>query len=56
MFDPRLPEPLVDVGARRAMMDAARRLDFAGRRVWAQAFGVQHVLVMTPEDRHVEYS
>jgi phenylacetic acid degradation operon negative regulatory protein len=39
MFDPRLPEPLVDVAARRAMIDAARRLDAAGRRVWAQLFG-----------------
>ncbi|MFN0246857.1 MAG: PaaX family transcriptional regulator C-terminal domain-containing protein [Kofleriaceae bacterium] len=56
MFDPRLPEPLVDVGARRAMVDAAKRLDAAGRRVWAQMFGMQHGLVVTSEDRHVEYS
>jgi phenylacetic acid degradation operon negative regulatory protein len=56
MFDPRLPEPLVDVAARRAMVDAARRLDAAGRRVWADLFGMPHGLVVTPEDRHVEYS
>lgn len=56
MFDPRLPEPLVDVAARRAMVDAARRLDAAGRRVWAQMFGMPHGLVITSEDRHVEYS
>jgi phenylacetic acid degradation operon negative regulatory protein len=56
MFDPRLPEPLVDVAARRAMVDAARRIDAAGRRVWAQMFGMPHGLVITSEDRHVEYS
>lgn len=56
MFDPRLPEPLVDVAARRAMVDAARRLDAAGRRVWAQLFGMPHGLVVTSEDRHAEYS
>lgn len=56
MFDPRLPEPLVDVAARRAMIDAARRLDTRGRRLWAQLFGMPHGLVITTEDRHVEYS
>jgi phenylacetic acid degradation operon negative regulatory protein len=56
MFDPRLPEPLVDVAARRAMIDAARRLDAAGRRIWEQLFGLPHGLVVTSEDRHVEYS
>jgi phenylacetic acid degradation operon negative regulatory protein len=55
MFDPRLPEPLVDVAARRAMIDAAKRLDFAGRRVWAQLLGVQHGLVVTSEVHH-DYS
>lgn len=56
MFDPRLPVPLVDVAARRAMVDAAKRLDAAGRRAWAQLFGTQHGLVVASEDRHVEYS
>jgi phenylacetic acid degradation operon negative regulatory protein len=45
MFDPRLPEPLVDVSARRALVDAARRLDAAGRRIWARLFGMPHGLV-----------
>lgn len=54
--DPRLPEPLVDVGARRALVEAARRLDAVGRRLWAQLFGVPHGLVVTSEDHHVEYS
>ena len=40
IFDPRLPEPLVDVAARRAMLDAARRLDAHGRRLWARLSGV----------------
>lgn len=40
LFDPRLPEPLVDVAARRAMVEAARRLDAHGRRVWSRLFGL----------------
>ncbi|MEO8702880.1 MAG: PaaX family transcriptional regulator C-terminal domain-containing protein [Kofleriaceae bacterium] len=55
MFDPRLPEPLVDVRARRGLLDAARRLDFAGRRLWAQLFALPHGLVVTAEDHH-DYS
>jgi phenylacetic acid degradation operon negative regulatory protein len=39
IYDPRLPEPLVDVAARRALLDAARRLDDRGRRLWAQLPG-----------------
>ena len=34
--DPRLPEPLVDVAARRAMVDAMVRLDKVGRALWAR--------------------
>lgn len=36
IYDPRLPEPLVDIAARRTMLDAARRMDDRGRRLWAQ--------------------
>jgi phenylacetic acid degradation operon negative regulatory protein len=49
LFDPRLPEPLVAVGARRALVEAGKRLDAAGRGLWAQLFGMQHGLVITPE-------
>lgn len=49
MFDPRLPEPLVDVAARRALVEAARRLDAAGRRLWSRLVGMQHGLVATAE-------
>jgi len=49
LFDPRLPEPLVDVAARRALVDAGKRLDTAGRRIWAQLIGMQHGLVITKE-------
>ena len=49
LFDPRLPEPLVDVGARRALVEAGKRLDATGRGLWAQLFGMQHGLVITPE-------
>lgn len=52
MFDPRLPEPLVDVGARKALVDAMRRLDTLGRRLWAQLFGMPHHLVINPEEHH----
>jgi phenylacetic acid degradation operon negative regulatory protein len=64
LFDPRLPEPLVDVAARRALVEAAIRLDTAGRRLWTQLVGMQHGLVVTPENvrwgrrdhRHVQFS
>jgi phenylacetic acid degradation operon negative regulatory protein len=55
MFDPRLPEPLVEVGERRALVETARRLDAIGRRLWEQLFGMPHGLVVTSEDRH-DYS
>jgi phenylacetic acid degradation operon negative regulatory protein len=55
MFDPRLPEPLVDVAARRALVDAMKRLDQIGRRLWAQLFGMPHHFVVAPEEHH-EYS
>ncbi len=53
LFDPRLPEPLVDVAARRALLEAAKRVDATGRRLWAELFGMPHGLVVTPEHRHV---
>lgn len=52
VFDPRLPEPLVDVGARRAMVEAAKRIDAAGRRLWARLFGMPRGLVITEEHGH----
>ncbi|HEX7843182.1 MAG TPA: PaaX family transcriptional regulator C-terminal domain-containing protein [Kofleriaceae bacterium] len=52
LFDPLLPEPLVDVGARRALVDAGVRLDSTGRRLWAQLVGMQYGLVITPEHHH----
>jgi phenylacetic acid degradation operon negative regulatory protein len=55
MFDPRLPEPLVEVTARRALVEAMKRLDTIGRRLWAQLFGMPHHLVVSPEEHH-EYS
>jgi phenylacetic acid degradation operon negative regulatory protein len=55
MFDPRLPAPLVDVEVRRALVDAMKRLDTAGRRRWAQIFGMPHHLVVNVEEHH-EYA
>jgi phenylacetic acid degradation operon negative regulatory protein len=52
VFDPRLPEPLVDVAARRAMVDAAKRLDATGRKLWARLYGMPHGLVITPDTEH----
>jgi phenylacetic acid degradation operon negative regulatory protein len=34
VFDPLLPEPLVDVDSRRAFVDVLRRFDAAGRTLW----------------------
>jgi phenylacetic acid degradation operon negative regulatory protein len=34
VFDPLLPEPLVDVDGRRAFVDTLRRFDAAGRTIW----------------------
>ena len=34
VFDPLLPAPLVDVTARRDLVDAARRFDRTGRAIW----------------------
>jgi phenylacetic acid degradation operon negative regulatory protein len=48
LFDPRLPEPLVDVAARRALVEAATRLDAAGRRLWARLVGVERRMVVAP--------
>jgi len=44
VFDPRLPEPIVDVSERRALLDSARRFDATGRRIWERLFGVAHGL------------
>lgn len=52
LFDPRLPEPLVDVSERRAMVEAAKRLDAYGRRLWQRLFGMAHGLVVTTEGQH----
>jgi phenylacetic acid degradation operon negative regulatory protein len=43
-LDPKLPEPLVDVGARRALVDAMKQLDAVGRTLWSQVFGVPYKL------------
>jgi phenylacetic acid degradation operon negative regulatory protein len=49
VFDPRLPEPLVDVGERRALLETARRFDATGRKIWERLFGVSHGLGTTAE-------
>jgi phenylacetic acid degradation operon negative regulatory protein len=33
-FDPLLPEPIAEPGARRALLDEMRRYDRSGRRIW----------------------
>lgn len=38
IYDPLLPEPLVDVGERAAFFESVRRLDHAGRRCWQRFF------------------
>ena len=44
VFDPLLPAPLVDVTARRDLVDAARRFDRTGRAIW------QRFLASIPTD------
>lgn len=41
IYDPLLPEPLVDAGAREAFFAATRRFDTAGRRLWQRFFAAQ---------------
>lgn len=37
VFDPLLPEPLVDVAARQAFVDTVRRFDRHGQAIWRQS-------------------
>ena len=53
VLDPRLPEELVDVAARRALLAAAQRVDATGRELWNRLVGLSHGLVFTPEVRDV---
>jgi phenylacetic acid degradation operon negative regulatory protein len=39
VYDPLLPDPLVDVEERRAFVDTTLRMDREGRRIWARFFG-----------------
>jgi phenylacetic acid degradation operon negative regulatory protein len=41
VFDPLLPEPLVDVAARRTLVETMLEFDAVGRRAWQAVFG-QH--------------
>lgn len=40
VFDPLLPDPLVDVAERRAFVDTAVRYDAFGRKIWRRLHGV----------------
>jgi phenylacetic acid degradation operon negative regulatory protein len=48
LFDPLLPEPLVDVEERHLMIVRARAFDRVGRKIWFRLFGVPHG--MAPEE------
>ena len=37
-----------DVAARRALVEAATRLDAAGRRLWARLIGLERKMMVTP--------
>ncbi len=41
VFDPMLPAPLVSVDERRAFIDAVRRYDEMGRRIWRDYLGAR---------------
>jgi len=38
VLDPLLPAPIVDMEARRAMVEITRRYDVAGRALWKRFF------------------
>lgn len=38
VFDPLLPDPLVDTQARHAFVDTVRRVDQVGRRIWQRMY------------------
>lgn len=38
VYDPLLPEPLVDVWARQDFVDSVRRIDRVGRRIWRRMY------------------
>ncbi|MDD3446481.1 MAG: PaaX family transcriptional regulator C-terminal domain-containing protein [Zavarzinia sp.] len=41
VFDPLLPDPLIDAGAREAYFAAVRYFDSAGHRIWQRLFAAQ---------------
>jgi phenylacetic acid degradation operon negative regulatory protein len=51
VFDPLLPAPLVDVGARRAFVDALVRFDAAGHSIWTRFLDAGHVRHPPSENR-----
>lgn len=53
VYDPLLPEPLVDVGERRAFTEAVRHYDDVGRGIWQrllQQLSQGHTMPPTPEN------
>jgi phenylacetic acid degradation operon negative regulatory protein len=46
VFDPLLPEPLVDVAARRELVESMVAFDLAGRRGWHEVFGGSNVVIL----------
>jgi phenylacetic acid degradation operon negative regulatory protein len=48
VFDPLLPEPLVDVEARRTLVKTMVEFDLAGRCGWQEVFGDHDVLILPP--------
>lgn len=55
-LDPRLPEPLVEVAERRALVDAMKRLDAVGRGLWARLFGMPYRFVLPIDGGEHVYS
>ena len=54
LFDPLLPDSLVDVDERATFVACARRFDAVGRRVWHRRFGVDRSLVHAADGDHAE--
>lgn len=53
VFDPLLPEPLIDVAARSAFTDTVLRFDAAGHRIWQKLADLRPAATYSPAARHV---
>lgn len=49
VFDPLLPEPLIDLGERHAFVTAVRQFELAGRAIWQRFFASRDMTPAAPQ-------